>query len=70
MQVNVLSDREIKLEADASENNLRQSIKSENFIPAVGIRPVMATLDNFSSRPSPLLSNVLDEVRHLFSSPL
>jgi hypothetical protein len=62
MQVNVLSEREIRLEAEASESNLRQSIKNDNLIPAVGTRPVMA-LDNFSSRPSPLLSNVLDEVR-------
>lgn len=57
LQVNVLTEREIKSETDASEANLRQSVKNDNLIPAIGARPGVNS-DNFTSR----ISNVVDEV--------
>lgn len=58
MQVNVLSDREIKAESDASDIHLRQSVKSDILIPAVGVRPGI-TVD--MTQPT-CYNNVLDEV--------
>lgn len=61
MQVNVLSDREIKAESDAADINLRQSVKNDSLIPAVGARPGM-TVD--LTQPS-RFNYVLDEVSKL-----
>lgn len=53
----MLTEKEIKSEADASEANLRQSVKNDNLIPAIGVRPGVNS-DHFPSR----IHNVLDEV--------